>query len=135
MGEKKQDTKLELPFPRVLGAIRNIKALRQYSGYNLQERMQIRDLVDKLEDSTRALNTKLGRVNEEYAELKQHKDLAENYSKAKKVLQEFSDQKDAIFDQNVSIEIFEKISLKAPDSDEKEKAFLDIYFEYEGLFW
>jgi hypothetical protein len=125
--------KIELAWAKLTAASQHLRTMRQCPEYGIVERTALRELVDIVDDGVRPINTKMSRVNETFGEMKDHKEFKDSITKAEKIIEKTQDLKDSIVLGKVEIE-FEPLKLKIP-TDKAESKFLDIYYEYEGLFW
>lgn len=125
--------KTVIGFGKLMVAAQHLRTMRQCPEYTIGERTSLRILVDKVDDAVRPFSTKLSRINETFNEMKAHKEFTDNFKTAKKIIEDTQDLKDAIMLEKADFE-FEPIDLKIP-SNESDKQYLDIYLEYEGLFW
>ena len=125
--------KMTMGFGKLMMAAQHLRTMRQCPEYSITDRTILRALVDKVDDAVRPFSTNLSRINETFSEVKAHKEFAESLKTAKKIIEETQDLKDTVMLGQTELE-FEPIVLKIP-SGACEAKYLEIYLEYEGLFW
>lgn len=143
MAEKKEQS--GIGYDKASQLLSNLKAFRNFPSLTKDQRAGIRTIVDKIEDCMRSTRTKVGAIQEEYKELKNHKSIIENDDKAKKLLKDcdseiseatkgFNLNLDGIVPVVVSPAIFKKVEGDDTDTVNEKRAFWPVYVELEGVF-
>mgnify|MGYP003435011570 CR=1 FL=1 len=131
-------------YQKTVGYLNGLKTFRRFTLLTRDQRKEIREAVDLLEDTTRSVSTKVGSLQEEYKELKSHKQYTEEGDKLKKLLRDCDKDITAATDKfsfdlgKVKLIDIKGLFNKCKDDDDdtkNEKAgFWPLYTELEGVF-
>jgi len=83
---------ITLSYEKVALQLAGLKQFRKLSLLSKDQRSEIREIVNTLEDATRGVSTKIGHLQEEYQELKSHKNCVDDAEKMKKLLRECTEE-------------------------------------------
>lgn len=121
-----------------------LKTFRRLPTLNIDQRGQLRKIIDVLEDALRPTKTKIGALSEEYQELKAHKKVVEDSEAAKKLLKDSEKEMRKVMDAFVCPDLkFEPVvmgdALSKNDDDDadtkaEKRAYWSLYVELEGTY-